>query len=75
MRLAALRLPDNLLNDVEKVAKQLQRPKSFVIRRAIETYMHDYADYQIALDRLNDKDDEIISLSEVRGLVERKHKV
>jgi RHH-type rel operon transcriptional repressor/antitoxin RelB len=75
MRATALRLPNDLLHDLETVSRQLQRTKSYVIRKAIETYVHEYADYQIALDRLHDKDDETLSLREMRGLVERKHKI
>jgi RHH-type rel operon transcriptional repressor/antitoxin RelB len=73
--LTALRLPDNLLHDLETASKQLRRTKSFVIRKAIENYVNEYADYQIALDRLNDKDDAMLSFSEMRGVVERKHKI
>lgn len=72
MRLAALRLPDLLIKELEVVAEQLQRPKSFIIRRALETYLHEHADYQIALDRLNDKDDEIISSAEMRHSINGK---
>jgi predicted DNA-binding protein len=37
-----------------------------LIRKAIESYLAEQADYQIALDRMLDKDDEIISGSELR---------
>ena len=75
MSTIGLRLPETLDMKVMRVARQLQRSKSFIIRKAIETYMDEYVDYQIALERLNDKDDEILSLREMRGLFERKHKV
>lgn len=70
MNLIALRLPDSITHQIEKVAKQLHRTKSFVIRKALETYMREYVDYQIALDRLNDKDDEILSSKAMRDMVE-----
>ncbi|OGS19559.1 MAG: hypothetical protein A2219_00585 [Elusimicrobia bacterium RIFOXYA2_FULL_50_26] len=75
MHVTALRLPDTLELEVEKVAEQLQRTKSYVIRKAVETYVREYANYQIALGRLNDKDDDIISSKEMRALVEKKHPV
>ncbi len=67
----AVRLPDNLLHKLESIAKQINRTKSYIIRKAIEIYVKDHADYQIALDRLNDKDDEIISSKGMRKLFEK----
>lgn len=75
MAVIGIRLPEILEHKVEKAAKYLQRSKSFIVRKAIETYINEYVDYQIALERLNDKDDEIISLTEMRGRFERKHKI
>jgi len=60
------RLPDELYQKVIVLSNEIQRPKSFIIRKALEIYMNDYVDYQIALDRLNDKDDKIISSKEMR---------
>ncbi|PIU51123.1 DNA-binding protein [Candidatus Desantisbacteria bacterium CG07_land_8_20_14_0_80_39_15] len=60
------RLPDELYQKVIAVSDEIQRPKSFIIRKALEIYINDYVDYQIALDRLNDKDDKIISSKEMR---------
>lgn len=62
----ALRLPDELAAEIERVAAETQRTKTFLARRAIELYLAEYADYQIALDRLNDKDDPMISSKEFR---------
>ncbi|MFH1258245.1 MAG: DNA-binding protein [Elusimicrobiota bacterium] len=73
MHMMTLRLPDNLINQIETISNQLERTKSFIVRKALETYFKEYADYQIALDRLNDKDDEIVSSKEMRHLVEKKH--
>ena len=66
MNLTALRLPDELLHRVEQIAKHLQRNKSYVIRKAIEEFINDHVDYEIALGRLNDKNDKIISSKEMR---------
>ncbi len=48
------------------MASSLERSKTFIIRKAIESYLQEYVDYLIALDRLRDKDDEIISSDEMR---------
>ena len=39
---------------------------SFQIQKAVGMYIKEYADLQIALDRLNDPADPVISLQEMR---------
>ena len=73
MHLMALRLPDELASEVEKVSKQLQRTKSYIVRKALENYVREHVEYQIALDRLNDKDDKIVSSKEIRGMLGKKN--
>ena len=65
----SIRLPDNLAKLLAEVAKDTERPKSFHIQKALETYIQEYADLQIALDRLNDPGDEVISSKEMRELL------
>jgi len=62
----SVRLPDQILNELESLTKTIDRSRTYIIRKAIETYLLEYADYQIALERLNDKDDEIISSEDMR---------
>jgi RHH-type rel operon transcriptional repressor/antitoxin RelB len=62
----SLRLPEKTLGGLEKLASLTERPKSYLIRKAVETYLAEYADYQVALDRLRDKDDAILSGSDLR---------
>jgi len=57
----SLRVPRELSEALEQLSSVTDRPKSYLIRKALEAYLADYADYQIALDRLRDKDDEVIS--------------
>ena len=61
-----MRIPQKLLDEIEALAKTMDRPKSYIMRQAIGQYIEEYADYQIALDRLHDKDDRIISSKELR---------
>jgi predicted DNA-binding protein len=65
----SIRLPEDISRELDKVSKEINRNKTFIIRSAIEKYLDEYADYQIALDRLRDKDDKIISADEMRGLL------
>ena len=62
----SLRLPENIHEQLEEIAVDTDRSKSYLIRKAIVRYLDEYADYRIALERLHDKDDEIISSKELR---------
>lgn len=48
------------------MAKVIDRPKSQLIKKAIDEYLDEYEDYLIAIGRLNDKNDKIISEKEMR---------
>lgn len=65
--MVSVRLPGETIHALEEVARVTERSKTFLIRKAVETYLEEYADYQIALDRLCDKDDQIISSQEMRN--------
>jgi len=62
-----VRLPDETVRKLENLASTLDRTKSYLIKSAIENYFLEYADYMIALERLRDKDDEILSSKELRA--------
>ena len=69
----SLRLSEDVAMQLDEIADTIDRSKSYLIKKAIEQYLEEYADYQIALDRLNDKDDEIISSKEMRKRLASKH--
>ena len=62
----SVRLPKNLASQLDSIAKETERSRSFIIQKALEFYIEDFADLQIALERLYDKGDEIISVKEMR---------
>ena len=62
----SVRLPENLATQLDGIAKETERSRSFIIQKALESYIEDFADLQIALDRLHDKSDAIISGKELR---------
>ena len=66
MTTMSVRIPDKLAKKLEGVAKEAERTKSFLIQKAIEAYLDDYADLQIALDRLRDTSDEVVSGKDLR---------
>ncbi len=65
----SVRLPEKLASELEQISKETERSKSFHIQKALEMYIEERADLQIALDRLNDHTDSIISLDELRSQV------
>jgi RHH-type rel operon transcriptional repressor/antitoxin RelB len=60
------RLPKTLADRLDRIAKETERPHSYIIQKALESYIGDYVDLQVALDRLHDKTDPIISGKELR---------
>ena len=57
----SIRLPDDVAKRLDELAKSLDRPKTYIITKALREYLEEYEDYLIALHRLNDKNDSVIS--------------
>ena len=66
----SVRLPEELILKLEEISKETERPKSYHVQKAIEQYIIERADLQIALDRLQDTSDQIISIKEMRNKLE-----
>jgi RHH-type rel operon transcriptional repressor/antitoxin RelB len=62
----SMRIPEDVLSELDELASLLGRSRSSLINEAISTYITEYNDYLLALHRLLDKDDEIISSSGLR---------
>jgi RHH-type rel operon transcriptional repressor/antitoxin RelB len=62
----SVRLPKALANQLDSIARETERPRSYIIQKALESYIEDYADLQVALDRLHDKTDPVVSGKELR---------
>ncbi len=62
----SVRLPDKLAKELDSIAVATERSKSFLVQKALESYLKDQADLQIALDRLRDTSDPIISIEKMR---------
>jgi RHH-type rel operon transcriptional repressor/antitoxin RelB len=63
----SVRLPEKLLNALDQISKETERPKSFHIQKALEMYFEERAHLQIAPDRLNDPTDPIITSNDMRN--------
>ncbi len=62
----SVRLPDDLAKQLDGMASETDRPRSYIIQKALESYLEECADLQIALDRLHDRSDPVISGKELR---------
>lgn len=62
----SVRLPQALARQLDSIARETERSRSFIIQKALESYIEDFADLQIALDRLHDKSNEVVSSGEMR---------
>jgi len=60
----ATRFPQEVIDELDEVARERKRTRAEIIREAVQVYLAEWADYAIALDRLNDPNDAIISEEE-----------
>jgi RHH-type rel operon transcriptional repressor/antitoxin RelB len=66
----SIRIPDDLALKLSDIAKETERPKSFHVQKALEAYLAEIADLQVALDRLHDTSDQIVTADEMRKELE-----
>lgn len=66
----SVRVPDELASKLSEIAKETERPKSFHVQKALEAYLTELADLQVAYDRLHDTTDQVISIEEMRKELE-----
>jgi RHH-type transcriptional regulator, rel operon repressor / antitoxin RelB len=62
----SVRLPDDLARQLEVIAGETDRSKSYIVQEAVKAYLQDRADLQVALDRLHDAGDAKISAKQMR---------
>jgi len=63
------RLPDEVVSALDRAAKSLHRSRADVVRQAIESYLEDFNDLAIALERLRDPTDEAVNWEEARRVL------
>lgn len=65
----SIRLPEDIARLLDEIARETERSRSFHVQKAIVTYLEEFADTQVALDRLRDKDDKVITAQEMRKVL------
>lgn len=58
------RLPMKMIASIEEIAETRKRNTNEIVRDALEIYLETWADYQIAVERLKDAQDEILNETE-----------
>jgi RHH-type rel operon transcriptional repressor/antitoxin RelB len=66
----SIRIPDDLASRLDEISKETERPKSFHVQKALEAYLSEAADLQIAIDRLHDSSDSILTVEDMRKELE-----
>ena len=60
------RLPDPVVEALDRAATQLRRSRADVIRLAVEHYLADFDELSTAIDRLRDPADPVLNWDQVR---------
>jgi RHH-type rel operon transcriptional repressor/antitoxin RelB len=68
----SVRLADETAKALEELSQASDRPKTYFIEKALQSYLAEAAEYQVALDRLRNKDDPVISAKELRRRIGQK---
>jgi len=63
----SIHLPDQLAYQLGKMADTTDDSMSIVVQKALESYFEELEDLQVALNRLNDPTDTVISMEEMRS--------
>ena len=66
----SVRVPDELASNLSEISKETERSKSFHVQKALEVYLNEIAELQVAYDRLHDPTDPVLSLGDVRKELE-----
>ena len=61
-----IRVPEGLKKLLDDIAKETEMPRSFHIQKALKAYIEDFDDLRIAIDRLKNPKDAVISGKELR---------
>ena len=67
------RLPDDLVASLDKAAAELRRTRAEVMRQAIEYYLEDFEDLNLALQALRDPADAVLDLETVKHELLNQH--
>ncbi|MEW6218845.1 MAG: ribbon-helix-helix protein, CopG family [Thermodesulfobacteriota bacterium] len=67
------RLPDEVISALDRAARSLHRSRADIVRIAIQSYLEDFDDLSVAIERLRDPSDEIVNWDEARRALLAAH--
>ena len=67
------RLPDELVASLDNAAAELRRTRAEVVRQAIEYYLEDFEDLNLALHALRDPADVVLDWEAVKNELLNQH--
>ena len=67
------RLPDELVLSLDKAATVLHRTRADIVRQAIEYYLEDFEDLNLALQALRDPADAVLDWESVKNDLLNQH--
>ena len=67
------RLPDELVASLDNAATELRRTRAEVVRQAIEYYLEDFEDLNLALQALRDPADAVLDWETVKNELLNQH--
>ena len=67
------RLPDELVASLDNAAAELRRTRAEVVRQAIEYYLEDFEDLNLALQTLRDPADVVLDWETVKNELLNQH--
>lgn len=63
-------LSDYVVKELGKLSAQTKKTKAYHINKAIQMYINNYTDFDTALDRLQNLNDEVISTKQMNELLD-----
>jgi predicted DNA-binding protein len=58
-----------MADSLKSLSETIDSSKAYIVKKALQAYLEDYSDYLNAQERLNDKNDKVVSCGEMRMLL------
>lgn len=71
--LVITRVPEAMSHSLDEVAKLSNRKRGAILRDALAFYLEEWADYQIAVSRLADPTDEMMTGEDFKEMMKKEH--
>lgn len=69
MAVLTLRIDEQLEQKLQRLSKETERPKSYFVKKALALYLDEYQDYETALARRANKDEEVVTLAQMKKIL------